>query len=352
MAERESLLKIDGSHGEGGGALLRTALQMSVLTQQGFRIEHIRSGTKFIGLDVEDITLIKILASLTDAEVSGAEPGSLSLLFVPTRTPKLLKGTVKTERNENGRGSNALVIASSLIPILATAGGFSEFTVEGETYSNNSMSFDYFAGVVGTVHRKQNLFAALEIEKAAYNREAEGTISVEVEPGNFAGLKWADRGRPKLMRAVISYSGFPHPVAERCIAHLQKLAQSARQTIDADVFDLESDGPGMHCTVWTQYENGVGGSSASGTRTLRAEQLAHSAFERCFEWMTTDASLDPITAEHALLPACLASESSEFKVSELTSRFLTAIWVIKQFSPVRITVKGSQGGFGHVSITR
>ncbi|OWU64685.1 MAG: hypothetical protein CBB60_008585, partial [Armatimonadetes bacterium Cent15-Ar3] len=96
MAERESLLKIDGSHGEGGGALLRTALQMSVLTQQGFRIEHIRSGTKFIGLDVEDVSLIRVLAALTDAEVSGLEPGSHSLLFVPARAPRPLKGLVKT----------------------------------------------------------------------------------------------------------------------------------------------------------------------------------------------------------------------------------------------------------------
>lgn len=352
MSARESLLKIDGSHGEGGGALLRSALQMSVLTQQGFRIEHIRSGTKFIGLDVEDTTLIKVLQTLTNAEVSGAELGSTNLLFVPTRPIQPLKGAVVSDRNPNGRGSNALVLASTLIPLVARSGGFSEFSVEGETFSGNSMSFDYYSGVVGHVQRKQNLFSMIELDRAAYNRESAGKISVEVEPSPFKGIAWGDRGRPSMMRAVMSYSGHPHPVAERCISHLQKLAQSARITLDSDVFEHESDSPGIQCTVWMHYDRGIGGASAAGSRSLRAEQLAHAAFEYCFEWMTTDASLDPIAAEHALLPACFAEDVSEFKVSELTSRFLTSVWVIKQFSPVRITVKGVQGGNGHITISR
>ena len=346
------LIKLDGSHGEGGGALLRAALSMSALTQQGFQIDHIRTGTKFVGLDVEDITLIKTLARQCEADTSELSPGSLSLLFVPKRAVKPLKGKIATERNPNGRGSNALVLASALAPILARSGGYSDFEVEGETFSNNSMTFDYFQSVLGSFWRKQSLHLHTELIKAAYSREGDGLCQVEIEPGAFSGIQMEDRGAPKLLQAAISFSKLSDTVAERAVSHLQRLARSVRTSFDCEVQEYPSESPGVQITVWMQYENGIGGASAMGTKKLPAEQIAQEAFEKCYDWIEDNAPLDPISAEHALLPACFADDSSEFHVSELTSRFTTIAWVIKQFSPVRIVIKGKQGDPGSVKISR
>lgn len=347
-----SLIKLDGSHGEGGGALLRSVLSMSALTEQGFQIDHIRTGTKFVGLDVEDITLIKALASLCDADTSDLTPGTLSLLFAPKRSVKPFKGLIKTERNLSGRGSNALVIASALAPILARSGGYSEFDVEGETFSNNSMTFDYFKNVLGGFWRKQNLQMHSEIIRAAYSRDTEGSCHVEIEPGPFIGSKFTVRGRAKLLQASISYSRLSHGIADRAASHLQKLAHSVKATFNCELHELPSDTAGIQITVWMQFENGMGGGSAMGAKKLPAEQVAQEAFEKCYEWIATETPLDSILAEHALLPSCFAEESSEFVISELTSRFMTIAWVIKQFSPVRIVIKGAQGETGTVKVSR
>lgn len=347
-----SLIKLDGSHGEGGGALLRSALSMAALTQQGFQIEHIRTGTKFIGLDVEDITLIKALASVCDADTSDLTPGSLSLLFAPKRSVKPFKGLIKTERNLSGRGSNALVVASALAPILARSGGYSEFDVEGETFSNNSMTFDYFKNVLGGFWKKQNLQIQSEVIRAAYSRDAEGKCHIEVEPGPFKGIKYTARGRAKLLQATISYSKLSHGIADRAASHLQKLAHSVKATFNCDIHELPSDISGIQITVWMQFENGMGGGSAMGAKKIPAEQVAQEAFEKCYEWIATEAPLDSILAEHAILPSCFADESSEFAVSELTSRFMTIAWVVKQFSPVRIMIKGNVGDPGTVKVSR
>ncbi len=347
-----SLIKLDGSHGEGGGALLRSALSMSALTQQGFQIDHIRTGTKFVGLDVEDITIIKVLASLCDADTSDLTPGVLSLLFAPKRTVRPFKGLLKTERNLSGRGSNALVIASTLAPILARSGGYSEFDVEGETFSNNSMTFDYFKNVLGGFWRKQNLQIHSEVIRAAYSRDAEGSCHVEVEPGPFTGAKFNSRGRAILLQAAISYSKLSSGIADRAASHLQKLAHSVKATFNCDINEYPGDASGIQITVWMQFENGMGGGSAMGAKKLPAEQVAQEAFEKCYDWIATEAPIDSILAEHALLPSCFADESSEFVVSELTSRFMTIAWVAKQFSPVRIVIKGQQGESGIVKVSR
>ena len=43
------MIVIDGSEGEGGGQVLRTALALSIVTGQPFRIEKIRAGRKCRG---------------------------------------------------------------------------------------------------------------------------------------------------------------------------------------------------------------------------------------------------------------------------------------------------------------
>ncbi len=68
--------------------------------------------------------------------------------------------------------------------------------------------------------------------------------------------------------------------------------------------------------------------------------------------MKTDATVDPYLADQLLLAAISAEGETTFKTSSLTQRFLTMAWVIKQFVPIHITVKGKEGDPGLVTIKR
>jgi RNA 3'-terminal phosphate cyclase (ATP) len=105
-------------------------------------------------------------------------------------------------------------------------------------------------------------------------------------------------------------------------------------------------------TVGHLYETGAVGASSNATRQIKSEPLAQQAMDEVLGWALTASSIDPILAEHVLIPAILADSDTEFRVSVLTKRFLTIVWVIKQFVPVRITVQGSEGQSGHVKIRR
>ena len=52
------MIEIDGSRGEGGGQILRSALSVAVCTGQAFRMIHIRAGRERPGLLRQHLTAV------------------------------------------------------------------------------------------------------------------------------------------------------------------------------------------------------------------------------------------------------------------------------------------------------
>jgi RNA 3'-terminal phosphate cyclase (ATP) len=71
-----SLISIDGSHGEGGGQIIRTALSLSCLLKHPITIENIRKGRKKPGLQPQHLTSVKAAGKISHAKVEGASLGS------------------------------------------------------------------------------------------------------------------------------------------------------------------------------------------------------------------------------------------------------------------------------------
>jgi RNA 3'-terminal phosphate cyclase len=89
-----------------------------------------------------------------------------------------------------------------------------------------------------------------------------------------------------------------------------------------------------------------------GARGIRVEALAQTAFTQLIDWMSSDATVDPFLCDQILLAAVLAEGETIFKVSRLTQRFLTTAWVVKQFTPIHITIRGNEDGPGRVTVRR
>jgi RNA 3'-terminal phosphate cyclase (ATP) len=352
MPNASALIVIDGSYGEGGGALVRTALAMAAVTQQGVRIENIRAGTRFAGLDSEDLTLLSALTTITAGEAAGATLGSTSLSFLPARWPKGLNGPLLSVRTESNRIANAPVVLSALLPVLARTQMYSSLLVEGETYGVHSLSYDYFANVTLYAQRAFGLHAYPTLEAAGFGRESQGEVVLDVEPSVLQGIQWTDRGTLRSVQAVVATNGVSNNIGERALSHLRKLAQTANLPMNAVHVQVPSKSTGVFITTWATYDRGVGGGGAMGGRGLRVEMLAQNAFTQTFEWMSSDATVDPFLADQILLSAVLAEGESTFKTSKLTQRFLTTVWVVKQFTPIHITVRGTEGNPGSVTVRR
>jgi RNA 3'-terminal phosphate cyclase (ATP) len=352
MRAPASSLVFDGSYGEGGGALLRTALAMSAITQQTVQISQIRGATRYPGLDLEDLALISALEISCAAEVSPVGPGVDHVVFSPKRTPKNLVETVGGETYGSNRHANALILVNTLQGVLVHAGAYSTLTAKGETFGNNTLSFDSYSACTAEALKKFGCYAYPKLIEGGFGRESEGTVVLDIEPSRVDGLEWADRGALQSVTALIAYSHIGEAIPQRAASHLMTLSRQAKLQFEIELKKVEAVSPGVHVTICAKFERGFGSGSMMGTRGVRIESVATSAFDQLFDFLQSKAAVDSYLADQILLTSVFATAPVTFSVSNISSRLLTAIWVIKQFMPIHITVNGQEGQAGLVSIRR
>ena len=129
------MIEIDGSYGEGGGQIVRTALAFSTALHVPVKIKNIRKGRGKPGLKAQHLTCIKALKQLCNAKVDGDELGSDFLLFVPGEiTAKKVDVDIGTA------GSITLLLQSILVPCFF-AGHDVTLKIKGGTPYDNSTRF-------------------------------------------------------------------------------------------------------------------------------------------------------------------------------------------------------------------
>src|SRR5690349_406818 len=133
------MILIDGSSGEGGGQILRSALALSILTRTPFKMERIRAGRDKPGLLRQHLTAVNAAQEVSSADVTGAELGSRDLTF----KPRTVQGGDRSF-SIGSAGSTTLVL-QTILPALLRASGPSTITIEGGTHNPAAPPFEFLA---------------------------------------------------------------------------------------------------------------------------------------------------------------------------------------------------------------
>src|SRR6185295_18386970 len=100
---------------EGGQQILRSALSLSLLAGQPFKIINIRAGRAKPGLLRQHLTAVQAATEIGIARVSGAEIGSRELTFEPG---KVASGNYSFAV---GTAGSATLVLQTILPPLLTA---------------------------------------------------------------------------------------------------------------------------------------------------------------------------------------------------------------------------------------
>ncbi|KAI5082485.1 hypothetical protein GOP47_0002228 [Adiantum capillus-veneris] len=333
------LLQIDGSFGEGGGQVLRTALSLAAITGQAIRIFNIRAGRKKPGLAAQHLTSVRAAASICSASISGDTLNSTCLEFRPSSTvmPGTYSFNVGDGRAGGSAGAASLVLQTVLLP-LAIVEGSSTVHVIGGTHVPFSPPISYLEHVYLPVLRNMGLNVTLDLHTWGWNPKGGGSIEVRIVGNpNLQGLKLLERGELKMVRVIAATTKLPDEIKTR-------MGSDAESSLLGHGFDKSLvDVKGLTCPglasgrglfIFPEYAHSTAGFSS----LAHGAKVAKEACSDMIAFHESGAPVDEHLGDQIMLPACLAMQESEYVVSNITLHQTTNAWVIELFGLAEVVV--------------
>lgn len=329
------MLTIDGSAGEGGGQVLRTALGLSLATGQPFRIDGIRAGRAKPGLLRQHLACVRAAVALGSAEVSGDELGSRALTFRPRA---LVPGE---HRVDVGSAGSTLLVVQAVLPALLRASGPTRLVVTGGTHNPSSPPWDFVETVFFPRLRRMGARIAGRLERHGFYPAGGGRVVVEVEPAPLSPLDEVTRGDVVTRRARSIVSGLGTGVAHRELRVLHERLGMAWNTLHVEEI-TRPVGPGNALLVEVSHDHGTELFTGFGERTRRAEEVAGAVADEVEAWERAGVPVGEHLADQLLIPLALAG--GRFRTLPPTLHTTTNMEVIRAFLPVRFAVRPEGAG--------
>jgi RNA 3'-terminal phosphate cyclase (ATP) len=343
--EEKRLIEIDGSYGEGGGQILRTALAFSAIYKRSLTVHRIRAKRKNPGLGHQHLMAVKALAQISGAKVEGGAIGSETLRFIPN---EICPGDYKFQIGT--AGSVTLLLQALLLP-LSLSQKNSQLTLVGGTHVPWSPPFHYLSEVLFPTLHSMGISVEARIERWGWYPKGSGILEVEIQSSpNLKPISLLDRGPLKKIRGLSASSCLPKHVGERqrdeALRRIEK-----EMKIDAEITvlsDAPANGPGSFVFLVAESEKAIAGFSSLGKRGKPAEEVAREAVDSLKEYVQSDGCIDPHLADQLIPFLVLAKGNSSFTTLRITEHLLTNLWVVQHFSDVRISKRGEKGEKGRI----
>ncbi|BCR06754.1 ribosomal subunit interface protein [Desulfuromonas versatilis] len=339
------MVEIDGSYGEGGGQVLRSALSLSLLTGRAVRLKNIRSGRSRPGLMPQHLKAVQAASAVGRARVEGAAPGSTALVFEPAGLhPGQFRFDIGTA------GSTSLVLQTILLP-LCLAGEPSHCVITGGTHVPWSPCYHYLQRLWLPCLRRAGLEVALEMERTGFYPRGGGKISASIAPVEaLRPLSLAERGAIRSASLLSFVTQLDERIAERQLHQARRRLAGRFGRIEQELAELPGPGKGSLLLVVAEFEHSRCCYYGLGERGKSAERVADEAVDALERFLGSGGAIDEHLADQLLLPLALAEGRSELRTARVTEHLLTNAWVIRQFLPADIVIEEAPGRAGLVRI--
>ncbi|HTY91250.1 MAG TPA: RNA 3'-terminal phosphate cyclase [Methanocella sp.] len=323
------LWTVDGSIGEGGGQILRTAIAVAAIKQKAVRIVNIRKSRPRPGLGVQHVRSIEIAREMTDATVEGLRYGSTEVTFDP--------GPIKAGNfivNMGTAGSVTLAL-QSVLPVAAYAPGPVTLDITGGTDVKWAPPYDYFHDVTLPALDRFGYRIDASLISRGYFPAGNGRVIVHTTPAAF---RPADLIEPVggIIAGVSASSCLPAHVCERQASAASEYLQSRGYETGDIRLDIRND---MSTGSGISLYKGFTGGSALGERGKPAEKVGREAASMLARELQSGAAVDAHLADQLILYMALAPGESGITTSVLSGHSAAGLRIVEQMTGRKFEVK-------------
>jgi RNA 3'-terminal phosphate cyclase (ATP) len=321
------MIRIDGSTGEGGGQMLRSALSLSVVTGKAFRMENIRAKREKPGLLRQHLTAVLAACEIASAQAEGATLGSKILTFTP--------GSVQSGsyRFAVGTAGSGTLVFQTILPALMTARGRSEIIIEGGTHNMQAPPLDFLQKAFLPVINRLGPKVEICFEKYGFYPAGGGRFTATIEPcDRLSTIQLVERGEIERRGAVAIVANLPRNIAQRETDTIVKLLNWDAESTQI-VETRNSVGPGNIVLIELTSGNVTEVFCGFGRIGASAESVASEAADAVRSYLVSGAVAGEHLTDQLLLPFALAGGGA-FTAEKLNLHSRTNMEIIRCFLPV------------------
>jgi RNA 3'-phosphate cyclase len=344
-------VEVDGSFGEGGGQILRTAVCFSMVLGVPIHVSKIRAGRRIPGLRPQHSATIKILGKICSAEVEGADVGSTELRFSP--------GVVESSRGTFDLGTAASIplVLQAVIPAVSLMGNSYDLDLVGGTDVPWSPTSDYIDAVVSPAMRAVGIGFSFEVGRRGYYPNGGGRARVHVdpcdhvEPMQLSTKREMGEAETNVVSLASRCGKLPVSVAERqARAAVSALRARGVEVSKKDVSLEDSVSAGSSILVSQVGDGFYLGGDSIGARGRPAELVGRDASESFLAAFVSGARADVHLADMLGPVLCLSDAPSAVLIPYVTEHLRTSLHVATQFTAASYEFE-QRGGAALLSIS-
>ena len=323
------MIELDGAAGEGGGQILRSALALSMITGQPFRIRNIRAKRSRPGLMRQHLVAVQAAAQVSGARVSGAELGSSDLSFTP--------GPVAGGDYDFAIGSagSCTLVLQTIVPALLFAPQASTIRITGGTHNTMAPPVQFLQQTYLPLLARMGAEVDLELRRYGFYPAGGGEVFASVQPcRELRQLSLVERGAYIGGRADALVAGLAPQVGMRELDRIGEAMGWSREQLHLQRLPAEQ-GPGNAVLITLDYEHVTEVCVGFGAKAVRAEAVAQEAIVQAQAYLTSDAVAGEHLADQLLLPMALAG-GGRFTATTVSMHTETNAALIGKFLPVDI----------------
>jgi len=327
------LIEIDGSFGEGGGQIVRTAITLSCILKKPIKIKNIRKGRSNPGLKPQHLTILKILQKICNADVDNAKIGSTDLQFIPNEIKSL-----QLSEDVGTAGSISLII-QVLIPIIAICKKNLKITIRGGTNVLWSPTIDYTQVILMELYQRMGIKFSLKLIKRGYFPKGGGVIELKVFPSEKILPLTLKNKQTKNVEILGSFSKLSSDLFIDEIKKIEKKLIEHNFKVTSQIKEesaLDSGGSLLISSI--DAESIIGMDSLFNKKTQKFDIDLE-------EFIKNDSGVDENLSDMIVLPASLTDGITVFQVKKISKHLETNLFVVSKITGCRYGIGKLKEGF-------
>ncbi len=326
------MLNIDGSQGEGGGQILRTALALSMCLGKPFRIHSIRANRRRPGLQYQHLAAVKAAAIISQANVEGATKDSQVLVFEP--------GAISTGNFQidiGSAGSTSLVL-QTILPAMLLASSHSTVMLKGGTHNPMAPTFEFLNYAFLPLVNQMGANVDASLHRRGFTPQGGGLLHVSIKPTTqLQSFDLRQRGNIIQRRAEVILANLPSHIAQRELDVIRQRLSLTNECLYS-IIDNNTQDVGNVVSIIIESENVTECFTAFGKKGLPAERVAEQVVTMAQTYLNVDVPIGVHLADQLLLLMALAGDS-RFITLQPSLHTRTNLAVIETFMGSVMTIQ-------------